>query len=458
MNVYEVIVMKKALIVLLCVLIVLPMSACEKSNAELGSALLSDAVGGETSIRAELQSTTSSASAGNSDAASSNNATSAITTERHRTEGNATTTKSSHSQESSYDDIICAEILAFQRVGFSIKNSNTMIHLAIPKEWELVKNKAGYTIVKNSQTIGNVTALGSTSSAGESVNVFLGEITVGGIRVTHSIDRVNSDKKPSYTRTLGYHYDDKKGNRNNINITVAYQEIDSSAVVTMMTEAEKSIASTEKNMGALQIRDNRNSILILGNSFVNTSQIGSILQTMCGSGVSVEAHSRGYASVATYTDDAYMMQNIRAGSYSAVFMCGLYSRQDVLELKKIVEACEDSDTKIAVFPAHNENRSCINDAALACPSAVLIDWKAEIDALIDTGVDYSYFCIADTHKHSTPLAGYVGAHMIYRAVFNKIPQTTSFNEVSKSQINLLGEYASVGAVGLAEKDAIYTIG
>lgn len=450
--------MKKVLIVLLCVFIVFPMSACERSNTEPESVTSSDIVRDETSLRAELQSTTSSAIADNSNVSSTKNTTSVITTERHRTEGNSTTTKSSHGQESSYDDIVCAEILEFQQVGFSIKNSNIMIHMTMPKEWELVKNKTGYTIVKKSQTIGRVTALENTSSANESVNVFLGEITVGDIKVTHSIDRVNSDKKPSYTRILGYHYDDKNGNQKNISITVAYQEIDSSAVVTMMTEVEKSISSTEKNMGVLQIQDNRNKILILGNSFVNTSQIGSILQTMCGSNVSVEAYSRGYASVATYTDDAYMMQNIRAGSYSAVFMCGLYSYQDVLELKKIVHACQDSDTKIAIFPAHNENRSHVNDAALMYPSAVLIDWKAEIDALIGTGVDYSYFCIADTHKHSTPLAGYVGAHMIYRAVFNKIPQTTSFSQVSKPQMDLLGDYVTSGAVAMLDESSVYVIG
>ena len=332
------------------------------------------------------------------------------------------------------------------------------MHMTMPKEWTLEKDKNGYNIVKKSQTIGRVTASERTGAADGSVNLFLGELTVGDMKVTHSIDRVNSDEKASYTRTLCYYYDAEFGSSKNISITVSYQEIDASAVVTMMTEAKKSISFTEKNMGVLQIQDNRNRILILGNSFVSTSDIGSTLQAMCGSNVSVEAYSRGYASVKTYTQDTHMMQNIRAGRYSTVFMCGVYTYSDVVELEDIVHACEASNTKMAIFPAHNENRSNIDKAAVMYPSVALIDWKAEIDALISTGVDDSHFCIADSHKHSTPLAGYVGAHMIYRAVFNKMPQTTSFGQVSKSQIALLGDYATSGSIVLLDGSSAYVIG
>lgn len=205
-------------------------------------------------------------------------------------------------------------------------------------------------------------------------------------------------------------------------------------------------SQTEGNMGVLQIQDNRNTVLILGNSFINTSNVGDILQTMCGSDLFVEAHSRGYASVMTYAQDDHMVQNIRRGDYSVVFICGFYNYSDVLELEKIVDACEYSNTKIAIFPAHNEDSSLIADAAAMYPNAVLIDWKKEINILITKGIDYYDFCFDDQHQHSTPLAGYVGAHMIYRAIFNEIPQTTSFSQVSKQQIDLLGDYVKNGTM------------
>lgn len=474
--------MKKVGIVLLCVLIVFVMSACKKSNTGLESATSSNIYTDKTSVRTQSQANTSSAtytgktSVGTKSrtntsstvidnttvssvkSTTSNGGNSSHTTERSHIEENSNTTENSRVQDSSYEDIVCVKTLGFQKVSFCVQNSNVLIHITIPKEWKLEKNKNGYSIVKQSQTIGSITALGKTSSANESVNLFSGEVTAGDMKITHSIDRIDYDTQPSYTRTLCYSYDDKHGSHKNITLTVDYQEIDSSAVYTMMTEAEKSISSTEKNMGVLQIQDNRNKILILGNSFVNTSNIGSILQDMCGSDVSVEAHSRGYASVATYTENVYMMQNIYEGNYSAVFMCGLYSFNDTLELSNIVDACESSNTQLAIFPAHNENRSLIDDATFMYPNAILIDWKAEIDSLISTGIHSSNFCIDDAHKHSTPLAGYVGAHMIYRAILNKIPQTTSFSQVPKSQIDLLGEYVTSGSIVLFDESSAYAIG
>ena len=50
-----------------------------------------------------------------------------------------------------------------------------------------------------------------------------------------------------------------------------------------------------------------------------------------------------------------------------------------------------------------------------------LSWKEEIDALISGGVRYDDMCMNDMHQHSTPLAGYVGAHLIYRNLFDKIP-------------------------------------
>jgi len=56
-------------------------------------------------------------------------------------------------------------------------------------------------------------------------------------------------------------------------------------------------------------------------------------------------------------------------------------------------------------------------------------------------------CINDEHLHSTPLAGVVGAHMIYRAVFGEVPPKTNFSEVSYSHITAkLDDYYTTGMV------------
>ncbi len=454
--------MKKALIICLCLLTALSMSACRENNTELNSAISSELYQDDSLVETESESKKSTTQTNTSSGKVSDK--SHTTGESHIEEGSDITktpnttdssTKKPSAEDKEYEDIVCAEIINFQQVNFSTQSRNTFVFINIPKEWKLIKSENGYSIVKNSQTIGSVTASIKANVANESVNVFNREITIDGIKITHSIDRISTDNGPSYTRTLCYNYDEY-GKSKSIVLTVSYEEVDSSAVYKMMSEVKK-LAFPQKNMGILQIQDNRNKILILGNSFVNTSNIGGILQTMCGSTMLIEAQSRGYATIETYTQDDYMMQSIRSGRYSAVFMCGLYTASDFHALQNIIDACEESNTKLAVFPAHNESRSRIQSATATYPNTIIIDWKAEIDALITSGMDRSYFCINDSHNHSTPLAGYVGAHMIYRAVFNKIPQNTDFTQVPKSQIDLLGEYVTTGSISLRDKSETYIL-
>ncbi len=434
------------------------MSACRKINTGVGSTLSSDTYSDESLIVSELQPDSSDTNTDISNISSTDN----TTTDTSNTNVNSEIVESSDTSETpdtdnSYEDIVCTKIYNFRQVGFSIKSSNTMLFVTIPQEWKLEKNKNGYSILNNSQTIGSITASAKASSTDKSVNVFYGEINVNNLKVTHSIDRINSDNQPSYIRTLCYNYDDGHGNNNSIFISSPYQEMDSSAAYKMITEIKTAVSSTESNSGILQINDNRNKILILGNSFIGSSSIGSILQTMCGDEVSVEAIARGYAHVGTYSKDTYMMQKIRDCNYSAVFICGLYDHEAVLDLEDIINVCAESTTKLAIFPAHNENRSVIDSAIAKYPDTLLLDWKAEVDNLISTGISVSHFCIPDAHNHSTPLAGYVGAHMIYRAVLNKIPQTTQFSEVSESQINLLGDYVTSGLITLLDESSTYVI-
>ena len=77
----------------------------------------------------------------------------------------------------------------------------------------------------------------------------------------------------------------------------------------------------------------------------------------------------------------------------------------------------------------------------------MLDWKAEVDALIESGIDRWSFCINDEHQHSTELAGVVGAHMIYRAIYGEIPSVDGIYAVdSYNARELLGTYLTDGKV------------
>ena len=77
----------------------------------------------------------------------------------------------------------------------------------------------------------------------------------------------------------------------------------------------------------------------------------------------------------------------------------------------------------------------------------------------EKGIDTWDFCIDDQHKHSTPLAGYVGAHMIYRAIFGEIPKKYQSNYFdSASYYATLGDYVTNPSFLIDAKATVYYFG
>jgi hypothetical protein len=419
--------MKRAIIVIWCVLYIFLLSGCKPSDPSLQ--------------------TNPSFSTADTGASSP--------TEETTAPSQSTGTTTTPVQEDSYKDLSCTKISDFQEISFCVSNSRTQIYIVFPKPWTLKKSDKGYNILQGAKVIGSVTV--SDAAASDTPETVHSEKkTMPGVDITHRIDCIASEGKTEYIRTLSYRYKEVEGSSRTLIISVPYQQIDDSAVLTMMIRAKKQTA-TDPKMGVLPLKDNRKSVLILGNSFVGTSRVGIILQEMCGSSLFVEAQSRGYARITTYVQDADVMNRIRSGDYSAVILCGLYDSESVTNLEHMINACASSNTKLAIFPAHNESSSLIGTAGNLYPSALFLDWKEEINSLINSGIDQSHFCIADSHKHSTPLAGYVGAHMIYRAIFGKVPTETSYSQVSQSELALLGNYPSTGIVSFSKPDSSYPI-
>ena len=82
-----------------------------------------------------------------------------------------------------------------------------------------------------------------------------------------------------------------------------------------------------------------------------------------------------------------------------------------------------------------------------------LNWKAELDGLILGGVDRWELCIDDAHDHSRPLAGYVGAHMIYRAIYGELPTQPLSSSLSQGYIDsILDNYAYVGDGRVFQED------
>lgn len=167
------------------------------------------------------------------------------------------------------------------------------------------------------------------------------------------------------------------------------------------------------------------SVLVLGNSFVNTSEIGISLQRLAeenGQNLFVNAVSQGYAEVSTYVPqiDAFAL---RDGVYDAVFLCGFYSNQ-LASLQALCDAVQGTKTRIVIFPAQNESLTQGVYAFRHTEGVGYLGWKSLIDALWATGgYEKEHLAYLDQHTHTNPLGGYAGALMLYSYLYRQAPST-----------------------------------
>lgn len=466
--------MKNALSVLLVLSLTIctafSLTACKKDKKDLSYS--TEPIINETvSSQKKTSSKKASSKKASSKKASNQNTSSKkkeIASNDNKTENNIKSSKAQSTQSFKdvsstvdYEDIECTTYTEYHDVNFLTVNSNKNLKmrftLSLPTEWRIKKTDGGCNIIKNSEVIGTITSNINENKYNGAQCVLNNTGTYGNIDITHRIDSLGSGNNTYFLRTLSLFYNGADAVKQGVVIMVHYQEIDSLSVSQIISTATLSVTANDANIGAMKITDNRNRVLIMGNSFISTSKIGNILQTMCGSKLSVEAISRGYAKVNQYARDETIINNIKSGNYSAVFMCGFYISEDVPSFNVIKQACDSSNTQLAIFPAHNENRGLITSATVTYPEVKILDWKGEIQELINSGINSTHFCIQDSHLHSTPLAGYVGAHMIYRAIFGEIPQQRNYTDVSSQSIALLGTYSASGKVTHSSNSNVYLL-
>lgn len=215
-------------------------------------------------------------------------------------------------------------------------------------------------------------------------------------------------------------YTDLDGSLRTVTVHAELSELTEGAANQIFYSPYEKQAKSDPGIGIFEMPDNPR-ILIIGNSFVNSSKIGHSLQAM--GGAEWTTVSIGTLTVSGIVNEfPQYVEQMERGDYDAIFLCGLYSTSDATAMREsVVPACKESGTQLILFPAHNENNSVI-EAAARDPYVKVLNWKAELDTLIGKwGVPYDALCRSDEYRHSEPLAGYVGAHMIYRAIFGELP-------------------------------------
>ncbi len=348
-------------------------------------------------------------------------------------------------ETTSYEDIERRPTSGYKSFYYGFRSDSTLLMLSHPMEWKLAEADNGFDILRNGETVGALFGAPADDTADFTV-LHTESHTKNGVRVNKYIEQRNADAVFRYRYVYEYLTD---GHTRTVTLTADCAEIDDRNRDRLYMDVLAFDQIQSDTLGALASdQGDPSSILILGNSFISSSDIGNILTEMLqndGRDCTVEAVSRGYANVGTYADDSEYLALIREGTHEFVFICGLYSQSQVKNLEPLKEACDDSGTTLVIFPAHNESADAVIAAESEYPELFCLNWKAELDGLILGGVDRWELCIDDAHDHSRPLAGYVGAHMIYRAIYGELPSGSMQYSIDQRHIdNILGNYAEVG--------------
>lgn len=308
----------------------------------------------------------------------------------------------------------------YQRIALRPDGENMAIHLDIPADWTLQSNQnGGWDILRNKKRIGTV-GFQVPPAAKQYDTTYTDH---DGYTFAHAVRAANNADGFEWMLVIMHPLDAKF---RTIYMTVSYSELSMAAVEKILANCQMITDRGNVTPDLLKNTNDSNKIAILGNSFVDTSQIGGFLRAFLKAGdkpYQVTTSAIGGGNLKDYAESTLWMARFRHGEYAAVFLCGFYGDFSAL-LGEVQKACDQSNTKLVIFPAHNEEEYAITQAQKKNRNTPYLLWKYEIDALIASGVPYSQFCIDDFHQHSKPLAGYVGAHMIYRSLFGEIPSRT----------------------------------
>ena len=348
-----------------------------------------------------------------------------------------------------YTTLDCRAVDEWHDIGLTWQGSDTVIYMMVPTDWEIEKmNDETYLIYCDGAGIGEIT----TQVSDEDFEILYSIATKekDGIEIDYDERCIMADYGDDYRRMLGFWVVDDAVR--GMYLDIDYTALDDDGVDYLCD----SVSYGHRDGGELFLDmdkyNSSNKILLIGNSFVGDSfsKISITLDQLLKSGgktqYKFENITKYNMGIKDFCKDPYVT-DMANGKYKVVFMCGIYGSGDVAGMKAVIDACKKSNTGLVFFIAHNEKDDWIAKAKEQYPDVMYLDWKTEIDSFIYSDATYWEFCMNDGPRHSTPLGGYVGAHMLYKAVFHEVPpefQSTSY--LSKDKINKLigADYVKTG--------------
>ena len=184
---------------------------------------------------------------------------------------NSQTASVIETEKQPYEDIKCFIPSGFKNIYVKSPNDSLSLNLSLPKEWSITKSASALQIRRDGKNIGEIVAgipKESRTSLYEYNTSFLG------VEVIHNIYRTSDS---SFEHVFNYIYKNENSKKREFTLKTRYEEVSKNTTIRIVDYATTTPAKTEDNIGALKLTDNRKKILILGNSFINSS----ILQSLC---------------------------------------------------------------------------------------------------------------------------------------------------------------------------------
>lgn len=351
-----------------------------------------------------------------------------------------TTPADNEGEDEAYLDIPIKTARGYMSKDYGLKDSSISLRMKFYLDWEHREDgEGGYLLLCDGVEIGRILS-GEADDIEDWKILKQTDATPKNLQVTEYFEKSGTGESLHFRYRFYYRYMEC-GKERRLTVTIAYGEIDNYVQTQLRESVTYQEHHTDPMYGALSHLQDK-PIVVLGNSFIHTSQIGTIYNEIAaksGKQQLMHAESRGYASISTYAQDYTLLKRIANGEWSAVFLCGFYGR-DVESVGIIKNACNKSNTQLIIFPAHNESDAMLGISTSPHPELLKINWKREIDQLIKEGRSKWDFCINDGHLHSTPLAGYVGAMMIWRAIYGEMPTVSLFSIPQSNYDAILGSY------------------
>ena len=317
--------------------------------------------------------------------------------------------------------ILCREISAWRRIGIALAEIDRTVVFDIPANWKLEKyDDSTYLVLCDGVDVGELcTDAPADAIAIESRALYFND--------DHSVEldvqtrRIREGKGQGFRRLFVFYYT-VDGIEHCFYMQVDYDQLDGDAAAHIGLSVD---VGSRGDVPSIPLEGGNASrkILIAGNNFVRSSAVGTFFDRFLeigGQPYEAEWVATGTVSIAYYLQDEWISR-IRSGEYHAVVMCGLYYEANAKDLSVLTEACRYSSTTLVLFPAHNEKNLYVSLAQSTYSGLNVLHWKNEIQSFIDNGVSKWDLCAKDVSEQSTPLAGYIGAHMLYMAFFGEEP-------------------------------------